>query len=152
MITTKKGNLFDHIADDCVIPHCVNNLGKWGSGFVLAIDKYLGSKPKEDYIGWSRNKLIGLGSTKFSTMERNKEIVTVAHMWAQHQTIREGYKPVRYAALIKCMEEVLEYCQLNNKKIIAPHFCSGLAGGNWDFIRELIDEIWGNLDVTIFEY
>lgn len=152
MIQHRTGNLFDHLADNCVIPHCVNNHvpGVWGSGFVLAINKHLGLKPKEDYIGWSKNKLIGLGSTKFSTLKHNAKTITVAHMWAQHQTIREGHKPVRYAALVKCMEEVAQYCKTHNKSIIAPRFCSGLAGGNWELIRELIDEIWGEYDVTIF--
>jgi len=150
MIKEQTGNLFEHLVDGCVIPHCVNNHspGQWGSGFVLQIDKYLGAQPKKDYVGWSKNKLIGLGSTRFSTL-RNKEI-TVAHMWAQHETIREAYKPVRYAALVKCMEKVDKYCKTYDKTIIAPRFCSGLAGGNWDFIKELIDEIWCDLDVTIF--
>jgi len=36
-------------------------------------------------------------------------------------------------------------------QIHAPLFGSGLAGGNWDFIEELINEIWDGYDITVWQ-
>jgi hypothetical protein len=35
-------------------------------------------------------------------------------------------------------------------EIHAPKFGSGLAGGNWLFISDLIDDIWGNINTFIY--
>jgi hypothetical protein len=38
----------------------------------------------------------------------------------------------------------------NTVQIHAPKFGSGLAGGNWNFIEELIKDIWLNIPVMIY--
>ena len=35
-------------------------------------------------------------------------------------------------------------------QIHAPKFGSGLAGGNLNFIADLIDDIWGNIETYIY--
>jgi hypothetical protein len=39
-----------------------------------------------------------------------------------------------------------------NIEIHAPKFGSGLAGGNWNFISDLIEDIWGKYNVFIYNY
>jgi hypothetical protein len=39
---------------------------------------------------------------------------------------------------------------VNKVQIHAPKFGSGLAGGNWAFIQELIKDIWNNYSVFIY--
>jgi len=36
-------------------------------------------------------------------------------------------------------------------QIHAPKFGCGLAGGNWNFVSELIRDIWSNIPVFIYE-
>jgi hypothetical protein len=154
VITIKKGDLFASLEDSIVIPHCVNNLrpGVFGSGFAAAINKNLGPKPREMYMGWSLNDKYKLGSVGYVHLNLGVGNVVVAHMWAQHQTIRENSKPVRYAALVHAMEDVAYFCKREDCKIFCPWFCTGLAAGKKEFVRELIEEIWGELDVTVFDY
>lgn len=37
-------------------------------------------------------------------------------------------------------------------RIAAPMFGAGLAGGEWEFIEKMIEDIWGSLNVTIYIY
>jgi hypothetical protein len=37
-------------------------------------------------------------------------------------------------------------------EIHCPKFGSGLAGGNWDFISNLIEDIWSKYHVTVYNY
>jgi hypothetical protein len=53
------------------------------------------------------------------------------------------------------MVGVGKYIQNNFDKdsrvqIHAPKFGCGLAGGNWNFISELINDIWGKFFVTVY--
>jgi hypothetical protein len=40
--------------------------------------------------------------------------------------------------------------ETNKVEIHAPKFGSGLAGGNWNFISELINDVWYDLQVYIY--
>jgi hypothetical protein len=156
MIKIESGDLFKSPKKKCLICHCVNDLGFYSSGFVAAINKNLGPKPKSDYQNAIRNSHYGLGKVNYSRVNLDSKIITVANMCGQHGvagaskgSIRNE-KPIRYAALVHCMENVLEYVNKYPQPLLCPKFGSALARGNWAFIYELIEEIWGNLDVTIF--
>ena len=41
--------------------------------------------------------------------------------------------------------------QDHNVQIHAPKFGSGLAGGNWNFISCLIEDIWDGIPVFIYD-
>ena len=170
MLTFKKGDLFSEIREphtQTIIPHIVNDIGAWGSGFVVPLGKYY-PRAKKRYLevhklGWSR-----LGWTDFICFPDSH--ITVANMYAQtgimnHSTGHRSQvndKPIRYEALVTCMRAVVDHIKLQDRlseyercptwptKIIAPKFGSDRAGGNWDFIEELIEEIWADLDVTVF--
>jgi hypothetical protein len=36
-------------------------------------------------------------------------------------------------------------------QIHAPKFGCGLAGGNWNFIQDLITDIWKNIQVFVYQ-
>jgi len=153
-----EGDLFDNITGNCVVPHVTNDCSAWGSGFVLAINKNLGDWARDSFVDASQNSLYGLGNVDYCRVGKGDNHITVANMCAQHGVQGNSTgdlrvsKPIRYAALVACMEDVRDYIESYPQPIMCPRFGSALAGGNWDFIRELIDEIWGELDVTIFEY
>ena len=157
MITYKKGDLFQalpksagttpigKIVNPIIVPHIVNNEGLWGSGFVIPVGKNF-PKAKQKYALASR---LPLGDNQWIEVQDG---IFIVNMIAQTSFVDE--KPTKYAALVKCMEDIAQ----NGKsfylkcKIYALKFGSARVGGNWDFIEELIEEIWAEYNVTIFEY
>ncbi len=143
MLTYIKGDLFKNLPqDNFVIPHIVNTKGAWGAGFVVPLGmKY--SEAREQYIAnWKACKL---GVTQKVEVGNN---CYVANMFAQ--TLGEP-KPIRYAALEKCMKDVALLCKRDKLEIHAPKFGSGLAGGSWPYIESLIEKVWKDIKVTIYE-
>jgi len=166
-----KGDLFKHLpsAKDkkILIPQCNNDIGGWGSGFVVAVSKY-NKNPELAYREWASSKdwredtnqqeqcksspNFALGECQVVKCSDN---VYVANMIGQHKTISHGEKvPVRYWALAKCMRFVAEIREkLNIDEIWTVRFGSNLARGRQDFIETLINEIWVNegIPTTIYE-
>ena len=144
MIKDFLGDLFAALASfegKVMIPHVVNNVGRMGSGFAKAAFTYFPAV-REQYLAWGHPYI--LGDVQFVYMN-NK--ITFANMVGQSGTISvKNPRPVKYAALVKAMERVESVCESKDAEpptqIVCPKFGAGLAGGNWDFIEELINEIW----------
>lgn len=147
------GDLFDHDLGGSVVPHVVNSKGVWGSGFVVPLgQKY--PQAREAYLAWSQGSPPNArypGGVEFS-LGRTQIVETagplVANMLAQNGV--GGVRPLRYNALAACMDQVAAEARGRGAKVVAPMFGSALAGGDWRFIRQLIDDTWGDLDVTIY--
>jgi len=158
-----------------LITHVCNDIGGWGSGFVKSVSEYypcnikdsdnIEFSPEHAYRKWSQGNDIQpfkLGEVQFCTAgwKRGMNITDVndycefANMIAQHQTIKTVKKPIRYSALIKCMHTVRKQIKKMEMpvEIHAPMFGSALAGGTWDFIEELIVEIWTSHHVPVHIY
>ena len=162
MLKNKKGDLFKLYGGQDgtavkIIPHVCNDLGIAGAGFIVPLYN-LFPKAKQDYqeyVDFQNKAPIDnalLGETVFTKIPPK---VIVANMIAQ-KGIGRNDKPIRYAALAKCMESVRKTAEMVREKggkveIHAPKFGSGLAGGKWELIEELINEIWNELEVTVYE-
>jgi hypothetical protein len=64
-------------------------------------------------------------------------------------------RPLNYAYLVKSMLQIKKYMTTNYGvdnpiEIYSPKFGSGLAGGDWNFIENLIEDIWNQFKVLIF--
>jgi hypothetical protein len=128
----------------------------FGAGFAAAVaSKYPIVKENFHLLG---NKAV-LGQTQFVSVYRDKKFahqLIFANMIAQNGTIaKNNSRPLNYLALAKCMVSVAnQISQIDknesNVKILAPKFGSGLAGGNWLFIQDLIRDIWGSNVVFIY--
>lgn len=141
-----------------VIPHVCNNVNGFGAGFAADVaEKFPEVKANFHMLG----KNAKLGSVQFITVETNKQYkyeLTIANMIAQNKLISHNNpRPLSYAALAYCMNQVRGYTnnlskqsESNRVEIHAPKFGSGLAGGNWNFISELIDDLWYDTDVFIY--
>ena len=146
------------------IGHVANNLGIMGSGFVVPLAKYFPSA-KQEYHKWHeannwQGKPFQLGETQFVIVNKNPNVI-VANMIAQNNVIRNtnGIRPLRYNALAKCMDEVAKvineleqettFSGLKDVEIVAPSFGSNLAGGDWNFIAELIQDCWLNKGISV---
>lgn len=161
MINYHNGCLFKYIESEkfngsCIICHCVNDISVMGSGFVVPLyTKW--PIVKQLYHQWD----MSLGKTQIiivgDSLVGGKDIF-VANMCAQSGICSKSTgprskvssKPIRYASLVRCMEDVAHYVRMYKiDNIVAPMFGSDRAGGTWDFIVELIYEIWKDLNVTI---
>jgi len=132
-----------------IIPHVCNDIGYWGRGFTADIDKLNPGIGKEyrEYLRLLTSKGIEpLGRVCYSWITYN---FCFAGMIAQHGVGRKN-KPLRYEALRKCMENVAEKAKKYNLEIFCPKFGSGLAGGDWNKIEEMIRDIWEDIKVTVW--
>ena len=101
---------------------------------------------------------IPLGIAAFVEVQRN---IWVAHMVAQRGLrAADNKRPLRYTALMRAMKIVAQKIEtireIHGKPVTihCPKFGSDLAGGNWEFIEALIEEIWleKGIDVVAYEF
>jgi hypothetical protein len=141
-----------------IIPHVCNNINGFGAGFAGAVAKnYPIVKENFHLLG---NKAV-LGHVQFVVAKKDnthKHKIVFANMIAQNGTIsKTNIRPLNYYALARCMANVALFINQNFDKdnrvqIHAPKFGSGLAGGNWNFIKELVDDLWSNIPVFIYQH
>lgn len=154
MLKYITGDLFSHdfknATTPIIIAHCVNNRRAMGSGFVVPLMKRWPIVPQR----YHQEPNLFLGDVGYVKVEDTLGGgVFVANMVGQNNTISPNNpKPIKYSAILKCMENVARHAKSLKAKIIAPKFCSKRAGGSWELIEELIEEIWADLDVTIYQY
>lgn len=172
MINYITGDLFAHleaqkpIRRNYVIPHIVNNIGKWASGFVVPVERDypLAARAYRDWHYYDgdpeRNMPFSLGNTQIvkvadGTIPRTG--IYVANMIAQNGIIGgTNRQPLNYESLEKCLERVGDAVHLLQRsgpcEILAPRFGSLRAGGDWDTIEKMIEASWKIFDVTIFRF
>jgi hypothetical protein len=173
-----KGDLFASLLDNSdkniLIPHCCNDIGAMGSGFIIPLINYSKApqecyfhwfgKPTEKenfdpiqpdhYRFWVSNKTPKLGEWQLVAVNKK---VAIANMIGQHGVKSiTNQTPIKYWAISKIMSFIRDRIvegKLQVDEIRCPRFGSGLAGGNKEFIEALIKEIWvdAGIKVTIFE-
>lgn len=143
-----------------IIPHVCNNINVFGGGFTSGIVSTFPVVAENFYLLGSKAKL---GHTQFVSAAKNKEYnyeIIFANMIAQNNIrSHKNPRPLNYEALVYAMNAVklyiLDYTKKNdntNIEIHCPKFGSGLAGGDWKFIVELINDIWYPVNKNIFVY
>lgn len=152
-----------------IIPHIVNDQGKWGAGFVLAISKRW-SGPEAYYRQWyNLRKIEGMvlqnpmkGSFVSTTgdfelgaaqLVQVYEDTYVANMIAQAGT-RTGSKgpPIRYDALASALEKVDFFAEMLGASVHAPRIGCSLAGGRWSLVEPIIRRTLVKRDVYIYDF
>ncbi len=168
MIKYVEGNLFDFIDDHnpVVIAHVCNNQGAWGAGFVVPLgQKYpVAELAYRDWYNWTdrKNRYISLlpeivyeneaCDLGFIQIVQAKPHIHVVNMVAQ---TLGGQRPLHYNYLCSCMDLLADWMiDWKHSHIICPQFGSGLAGGDWNVIEQLIIDCWirAGLNVTVVRY
>lgn len=145
-----------------IIAHIVNDEGKWGSGFVVALSRRW-PQPEREYRAWRRTSVTAtdevrvpnpfyLGGIQLVLVEPQ---VWVANMVAQHG-VRHGRNApaaVDYLALTSCLSRVAFCARFTGASIHMPRIGCGLGGGSWDEVepiiqRELADR---HIPVTVYD-
>src|SRR5437773_673119 len=135
-----------------VIAHIVNDkTPNWGAGFSVSLKKKW-PVAQEDFIRWTdENKShLMLGNTHQTQLS---EGLTAYHMIAQH-----GYGPspkprIRYVHLRTCLDKLAEFALGHGATVHMPRIGTGHAGGQWNIVRELVDEglVRRGIEVTVYE-
>lgn len=155
-----------------ILCHVSNSIGIHGSGVVVALAQNLPLSMKS-YEKWYENRNYNckyrnekipfeLGEVQFVDTGIND--IIVANCVAQKGPGRykvlngESIPPIRLWSLKECMIEVADLAKelISRDKqvtIIGPKFGSLRAGGDWNKdIVPLINEVWSDLNVVIYEY
>lgn len=58
-----------------------------------------------------------------------------------------------YEALLSSLEKLKDYAQGNNKSVALPFGIGcGLAGGDWETVYKMIDEVFVDYEVTLYKF
>jgi hypothetical protein len=165
----RNKQLFDIIEDriSCpqhgstvIVPHVCNNINAFGAGFAgQTAVSYPVVKANFHMLGQSA-KLGYVQFVKAKSDPQHKHSIIFANMIAQNKIIGpDNPRPLNYGALALAMHNIKTYIrsaekdtESNRIEIHAPKFGSGLAGGNWNFIAELINDIWSDIPVFIYTF
>ena len=134
-----------------IIAHVVNDgTPNWGGGFALEVAKEWGFIQEEfrDWVEQDRSNL-SLGKIHWAEIEEDLSIV---HMVAQRGYGRSTRPRIRYAALGDALDHLQEVASEQGASVHMPRIGTGQAGGNWELIRELIDERLVRRGTPVFVY
>ena len=155
---TSSGN------DGCTVfvPHVCNNIDLFGAGFASQVaDNYPSVKTNYHLLGKSFLKN-HMGYSQFIKVQEDQKFknkLYFVNMIAQNGTRSStNLRPLNYFGLVKAMNSLSEFIDtktgfLNKSEKIeihCPKFGSGLAGGNWNFISDLINDIWWKYTVFVY--
>lgn len=168
-----KNNLFDivdmkvksdHTGCTIFVPHVCNNVDLFGAGFAAQVaERYPAVKTNYHLLGktFLRNNMGHCQIIKVYEEPKYKHKLYFANMIAQNGLPNnKNARPLNYLGLVRAMVNLSVHIKSNTGfsqkneriEIHAPKFGSGLGGGNWNFISDLIEDIWGDYDVFIYNY
>lgn len=153
MIKEVVGNVL--LAKEDIICHQVNCKGVMGSG----IAKQIRTKYPEVYEEYHKycesanlvsNSASMLGNAQFIECADGK---VVANLFGQNNFGKDGASYTDYKSLKSAFIKLYEY-MVNNKKSLAipSRIGCGLGGGDWDIVYYMINEIFKDVDVVIYNY
>lgn len=153
MIQYIKGDATYPISDgNKIIVHICNDIGKWGSGFVLAISKRW-MKPKDEYMKWySSQQDFKLGNCQIVKVS---DEIYVANLIGQHKIVTKydvNYIPIRYDAIEIGLKLVKIKAEELNASLHMPRIGCGLAKGNWNTISDIIERTFDDNNTQVYVY
>ena len=145
-----------------IIVHVCNDIGAWGSGFVMALSA-VWDKPEASYRAMSDEDR-HLGNVHLVGVEDD---IIVANMIGQHNVGPKStgydddednnmYPPIRYSAIVQGLMVInsaaliLKEKQGREVSLHMPRIGSDRAGGDWNFIEILIKECT-TVPVTVYD-
>lgn len=135
-----------------ILIHICNDKGAFGAGFVVPLTKRW-PRIKEEYRRW----YFGQRDFKLGNIQEVnlKSDFTIINMIAQHdiKPDKDGNPPIRYDALGECLKKVAKLAKESGGTVHGPRFGSGLSGGSWPEIEQLIIKhlINQGVNVTIYD-
>jgi len=143
MVIYKKGDLFESTED--LIAHGCNCKGGFASGVAgMMAEKYPAAR--SSYMYKHRNEGWKLGDVDFA--HQNRKII--ANCATQDNFLPRDKCHADYNAIRVCMTKVLEYAKLRNLTIAIPKIGAGLAGGDWNLIETILEDVFKDYDISVY--
>jgi O-acetyl-ADP-ribose deacetylase (regulator of RNase III) len=144
-----KGDLLEFTEDAC--GHGCNTKRTMGSGVAKALrakwpQVYQADLDFDEAAGKKR-----IGRFSFTKVSNNK---TVYNIYTQVEYLPRGVDHFEYEGFRKGLSDVFEHMKSNGMKSLAlPKIGAGLAGGRWQDIKKIIEEVSEEkgIEVTIYE-
>lgn len=154
MIKEIEGNLFDYLSEFDVVAHGCNCFCKMRRGIAVEFASRFNTHlfPMEDRL--SIGDINKLGCIDYKYIDRDDESqIAVVNCYTQYST--KGMDPQKerhadYDAIRLAMRKINHV--FKNKRIGLPAIGSGLAGGNWNTIRNIIAEELTDCEVTVVHF
>lgn len=142
-----NGDIFDTDCD--IIVHQTNCQGVMGHGIALQVKE----RYPEVYIAYKQfcyryinDKENILGLVYYANTHDNKKI---ANLFGQ-LNYGEGLQ-TNYGKLAKGLDNVAEFAKRHNVSVAIPYKIGcGLAHGNWEIVKGLIESIFADVDCTVY--
>lgn len=151
--------LFDVISHGC---NCQNNMGAgiapqmvkhfFADEMELEKEKYRADIDKLGRIDWHNitDTGSGLRISNPNDLRVNDVLVTVVNSYTQFNYGKKSGPPIDYEALTLCMRKINHV--FKGKHVGLPKIGAGLAGGDWNIIKKIIQTELKDCDVTIVIY
>jgi len=151
-----------------VLPHICNDIGGWGSGYVLCLSKRW-ARPEKRYRQWAENcdGDLPLGMIQMVHVnDNNGDTMFVANMIAQRGIVGPNNpRPVDYDALFCCLTKLSSWIHSyenvqkeihrpnipSNTTIHMPRIGCGLGRGNWEIVELLIRTCLMKYNVYVYD-
>lgn len=134
------------------IAHGVNASNAMGSGVAKSIyeafpevkEKYHAYASQYAYSNYAKRQLLG----EIQSVKSRDKIIY--NLFTQLNYGYDGKRYVNYKAIVDCFKSLTE--ALEGEIIAIPKLGSGLAGGDWELIKELIDDtVEDKLEIWVYE-
>ena len=146
MITYLKGDAtYPQGSGIKLLVHVANDKSVWAAGFVVAISK----RWKEPEHMYRMMPVKELGTIQVVSVEDNIVVVNMIAQTLFSKKYKGNNIPLSYTALEKCLRRVNRIAERYDMTVHGPRFGSGLAGGDWTVIENMINEI---IKVPVFIY
>ena len=143
MITIKQENILN--CDEDIIVHQVNTQGIMGGGVAKQLaNQYKGlEKNYSEYCRRHNNRYIDLSADIYYYQANNK---IIANMFSQKENFDTDYLNMEIA-----LEYLKAFAQKNNLSIAIPYGIGcGIANGDWNKVYKIIEEVFSDYDVTLY--
>lgn len=143
MVKLQQGNLFEAKVD--LLAHGCNCKGGFGSGVAKGM-AHCHNKARYEYLYKHRTEGWKLGDVQFVSSGTK----IIANCATQDNFLPRGECHADYNAIKVCMKKVKDYAKLRNLSIAIPKIGAGLAGGDWELIKAILDDVFQDYDCTVY--
>lgn len=152
MLTEMTGNILN--VKDGIICHQVNYFGVMGGGVAAAIAENI--LTEDQYAAYAiyckQAGRTALGTVQFLGCSDG---LIVANMFCQDDARAKDVFPADgitdYDCMRRCFVRVRSMAELQGKRVYVPrNIGCGIAGGDWDTVKSIIQDVFGNCSVEAF--
>ena len=135
-----------------IVAHIVNDAGRWGKGFVVAVSKRWPAAESAYRQWYAAGTGFELGGLQLVDVAAD---LWVANLIGQHGLLRRGGKtpPVRYAAIETGLTVLAAEAVRLSATVHMPRIGCGLSGGRWEQVEPIVRRtlVAAGLGVTVYD-